>query len=168
MPKDLGTWAFVLSIIAILLMYPVGVLINLTTPRIANSIAARGKSSLKKRISKLEEKLATLEKNPPIDEVQDEVLWGIKSVKMRIVRAETTIIMAIYVGVVVFVQPPNAAFFNELSYIFLLVLSLNMITILAIRYHRDFRYLRSPKNRENLRRTIRELKTILENWGQPS
>jgi len=168
MPKDLGTWAFVLSIIAILLMYPVGVLINLTTPRIANSIAARGKSSLKKRISKLEEKLAALEKNPPIDEVQDEVLWGIKSVKMRIVGVENTIIVVVYVAVVVFVRPSNASSFKELSYLFLFMLALNMITILAMRYHRDFRYLRSPKNRENLRRTIRELKTILENWGRPS
>ena len=69
LPKDLGTWAFILSLLTLILMYPAGLLINLTTPLVANWLAKWSRSSLEKRISKLENKLAELEKNPAIDPV---------------------------------------------------------------------------------------------------
>jgi hypothetical protein len=34
--KDLGWWGFVLSLVALFLLYPVGVIVNITTPKLQN------------------------------------------------------------------------------------------------------------------------------------
>ena len=32
-PKDLGEWGFILSLLALLLMYPVGLIVNISSPK---------------------------------------------------------------------------------------------------------------------------------------
>jgi hypothetical protein len=56
-PTDLGTWGFILSLAALLLMYPIGLLINLTSPKIETWSAGWSRDRLAKRVQKLEEKL---------------------------------------------------------------------------------------------------------------
>lgn len=57
MPKDLGTWGFILSLVAIVLMYPVGVLINITSPKLYNWYAGRSTDKAAERVTALTEKL---------------------------------------------------------------------------------------------------------------
>lgn len=159
LPHDLGAWGFYLSLAAILLMYPVGLLINLTTPVVQNWLARRTKSSLKNKISELERRLSELEKLPAIDEVQDNVLWGIKSVRIGILAATNTIIIVIYLAAAVLSNRGSAPF-ASLSGFVLLALTVNSLLMLGMRYRRDFRYVRSPRYRKNLMKTIEELKKI--------
>jgi hypothetical protein len=63
-PSDLGTWGFVLSILAIVLMYPMGILINFTSPKVSDWWAGRSMRRLEHRIALLEEKM----RHPPIFE----------------------------------------------------------------------------------------------------
>jgi hypothetical protein len=63
-------------------MYPVGVLINMSTPLLQNWFATWTRASLDQRISKLEAQLAKPERIPEIDAAQNQILWEIKSVKL--------------------------------------------------------------------------------------
>ena len=161
---DLGTWSFILSILAIVLMYPVGVLINLTTPLVQNWLAKQTYVSLEGRIRKLESALAELEKNPPIDEVQNQILWGITNLKMRILAATSSVTAVIYLAVRVF-APPGSPSVTEFSVFTFIVITSDTVGMLALRYHHGFRYSRSPKVRENLRAAIRDLKNIRDSWA---
>jgi Na+-transporting methylmalonyl-CoA/oxaloacetate decarboxylase gamma subunit len=73
-PKDLTTWAFIFSVLALVLMYPVGVLINITTPRLQNRWAARSRSALQARIARLEGELNRMPGLPEVSEVEDMIL----------------------------------------------------------------------------------------------
>jgi hypothetical protein len=57
MPKDLGTWAFILSLAAIVLMYPIGLLINFTAPKLETWFASWSRDRLASRIEVLQERL---------------------------------------------------------------------------------------------------------------
>lgn len=164
MPKDLGTWAFILSLLTLILMYPAGLLINLTTPLVANWLAKWSRSSLEKRISKLENKLAELEKNPAIDPVQNEMLWAIKSVKIVAINVGTGIFLVIYCGVRSVVNPDTPSF-KEFSGLVLFMVFVNVVQVLVMRYQRDFRWVRSPSYRKGLKTTIEGLKKIRDDWN---
>jgi len=60
MPKDLGTWGFILSLAAIVLMYPVGVLINLSSPKIHNWYSSRSVDKAAERANALRDRLQHL------------------------------------------------------------------------------------------------------------
>jgi hypothetical protein len=158
-PHDLGTWGFVLSIVTLILMYPVGLLINLTSPAIANWLSTWSKNALQKRIDKLEMELAQLEKTPGFDEFQDRALWGVTSIKINVLGCSNTVVIAVFLGIrsIANVQSPV---FKEFYYMCYLILAMNIITMLVARYQRAFRYTGSPRVREALRKSILELKRI--------
>jgi hypothetical protein len=156
-------WGIFLGILAILLMYPVGVLINLTTPLVRNWIATWSKTSLDKRIAKLESELSELEKNPPITEAEDHILWGLKANQMRTIAFGTVILGVLYFAVEVLADVNSAKYKLFRSFV-VGVLVFGFLMQLQLRYEHDFRYLRSPRNREALRKSIAELKKIQENW----
>jgi hypothetical protein len=163
LPKDLGTWGFILSVVAILLMYPVGLLINITTPIVQNWIAGRTKQSLTKRIERLEKELAELEKNPPIDEVQDHILWEIKALRMLIYLAIGTLTAIVYLAVRVLSAATGTAFY-EFAVFAIIVMFTSEVVQLRLRYSHDFRSARSPRRRKGLRKAIDELKQIQASW----
>ncbi len=74
MPTDLGTWGFILSLVALVLLYPAGVLVNLTTPKIKNWWASRSQATLKKRIHILQSRLSVMETVPVCTDFEDMVL----------------------------------------------------------------------------------------------
>jgi hypothetical protein len=78
--KDLGWWGFVLSIVALILLYPMGVLVNVTTPKLQNWWAARSQASLQKRIRTLQAELARIERLQRITLTEDLTLLGIEHV----------------------------------------------------------------------------------------
>jgi hypothetical protein len=156
-------WGTILAIVAIALMYPVGVLINLTTPLVQNWIAARSKVSLIKRIALLESKLAKLEENPPITEVEDHLLWGIKNLKITVFGAANGITFVFYLGMRT-VGDTSTTKFQTFSIFIMCVLTFNLVMQMGLRRGRDFRFERSPRTRKNLRTAIDDLKKILASW----
>jgi hypothetical protein len=160
---DKATLGIILAIIAILLMYPVGLLINLTTPLVANLIASRSKASLIKRIARLENELDELEKIPPISDVENEILWKLTNLKMTIIGFSSIVMMVMYMGIRVVSDPNNASLTTFATTTAFVVIS-NFALQLWLYFHRDFRTLRSPDRRKNLRSTIENLKKLREDW----
>ncbi|MFZ3333540.1 MAG: hypothetical protein WA197_23075 [Candidatus Acidiferrales bacterium] len=77
MPRDLGSWGFWLSILALIAAYPLNLLANLTSPRLQNWWAtrpARSRASLQKTIAELESKLAEMQRREPITDVESFIL----------------------------------------------------------------------------------------------
>ena len=163
LPHDLGTWAFILSVLAIVLMYPVGLVINLTTPLVQNWIAKRSKASLEKRISKLETTLTELEQYPPTDEVQDRILWEIKHSRLSMRNVSIDVVVVVFLGIQSLSNVGSQSFHN-FAYFAYLVLGVNAVMMLVERYHHDFRYERSPNVRKRLKTEIDSLKTLRDNW----
>lgn len=165
MGHELGWWGFWLAILGIILMYPIGVLINLTTPSIANVLASRTKKSLDNRIAKLERELAKLELNSPTDEVQDQILWELTNLKMRILGATNALLLLFYFSAHFFMSVKSSEF-RGFTWMILLVVIADTIGMLALRYRKGFRYSRSPKVRAGLKKAIEELKVLQANWGK--
>lgn len=105
LPKDLGTWGFILSIVAIVLMYPVGLLINMTTPVVQNWIATTTQQSLINRIARLEKQLEELEKVPALDEVQNQILFRLNSLRAAVFGAIGMMTALLYLGVSILAPP---------------------------------------------------------------
>jgi hypothetical protein len=152
----------VLSIAALVLMIPASILANFLTPTFVNWLLSRSKKSLDKRIARLEQRLADLEQFPTISEAEDHILWGITALKISIAHLATTVFVVAY-GALVLVKS-NPTPLDALSPILLLTVASDALMILRLRYRRDFRYKRSPKVREGLRKSISELKAIQDNW----
>jgi hypothetical protein len=166
MPKDLGTWGFILSLAALLLMYPVGLLINLTSPKIQNWWAARSQQSVVKRLNKLESELGELEEFRPLEEVENEILWG-QEMLMTLVGGCTHLLLAAALVVCHYVIPSNESHKMQMARIFLFVIMLvNLGTLRAYRHKKsEYRYTRSPARRARLKASILKLRTDLSKHG---
>lgn len=170
-PKDLG---LVGLIVALVFTYFLGVFTNLTTP-LVGSLIGKGtraladwfstwsKASLERRIGKLESKLGELEKEPPIDPVQNETLWAIKSVKIHTNAVGTGVVLAIYFGIMT-VANTKTTLFGQFTGFVVFILVFSLVQSLTMRYERDFRWLRAPSYREKLRKSIKELKELRQKW----
>lgn len=159
MHHDLGWWGVVLSIVALVLMIPASMVANLLTPLFVNWLVSWSRSSLESRIAKLEKQLTELEQHPAIDEVQDQILWGITNLKMRILDVTSTVAVIGYFGARTIANPDTDAFKLFSLWVFI-ILNLNTFLTLRLRYQKDFRFKRSPKVREGLLKSINELKAI--------
>jgi hypothetical protein len=162
-----GAWGITIGIIAILLIYPGGLLVNMTTPAVQRWIATRTRTSLANRITRLEAELKALEEFPPIDEVEDETLWDIRKVHMLVIAA-TSLIVLVIVDVTTILIPPNshserAEQLNIGVGVFVVG---NAILIWRLRNKHDFRYKRSLKTRAGYRKAIDDLKTIRDSWPE--
>jgi hypothetical protein len=74
LPRDAGTWALIISIIGLLLIFPLGILVNIVTPKLQDWWAARSVKALMSRIEKLTNKLFEIEANPPLNEFEDQMV----------------------------------------------------------------------------------------------
>jgi hypothetical protein len=161
-----GWWGIALGIAAIVLMVPVGLLVNMLTPSVQNWIATWGYSSLTKRIGKLERKLSELEKFPTITEVEDRLLWGIEAIRISVLSAASGVILVVLVGVQTLgIGHVNNLVMGSFQGVATLVILSNLINTLTMRYRKGFRHARSPAVRESLRKSIASLKEIQANWG---
>jgi hypothetical protein len=163
MLHDLGWWGVVLAIIGLVVMIPASMVANFLTPTFVNWLLSRSKKSLDKRIIKLEQRLAELEKYPTISEAEDHILWGITTLKISISNLTATVFAVAYLGALVLVRSHTAEI-AAFSPILLLLVASNTLIVLRLRYQRGFRYKRSPNVREGLRKSISELKDIQANW----
>lgn len=91
MPRDLGSWAFWISLFALIAMYPVSVLANLTTPRLKNWWAARparSRASLQKRITELEAELFDVQTREPITDAESFILGRLARLELLQIRSD--------------------------------------------------------------------------------
>lgn len=163
LPTDSGTWGIVLAILAIVLMYPVGLLINLTTPLVQNWIVTRSKASLINRIAKLENQLVELEKTPVITDVENYLLWGQQRIQITVFGAVGVLTTVVYFGIRSLSDITSSQFkaFTKLAMVALFV---DLVLQLRSRYEHNFRYTRSPERRRRLRTAIEDLKKIRDSW----
>ncbi len=80
MPHDLGTSGFILSVIALALMYPVGIFINLTSPAFQRFLARRSRAATVDRLRKVVHLHAAVKHEPMISEDIDNLLLGVQNV----------------------------------------------------------------------------------------
>jgi len=157
---DTGT---ILGIIALVLMLPVAYIANMTTPMVADWISRRSKVSLGKRIAKIEKKLAELNKYPVTSDVESTILWSIKRAENGILLAANGLIIVIYFGVKS-VADVNSASFRDFTGLAFFIWLFNIFTILRDRYAKDFRWERSAQVRENLTKSLEDLKQLYASW----
>lgn len=155
-----------LLIIALVLAFPVSMLANMFTPLFLNWFAKRTWASLNKRIAKLEAKLAKFEKHPAITEVEDHILWGLRSLHIRIMGVAGTLLLGLVFAVGTLSDFKSQRFYT-FEGIVLLVCGFGLVSQLFTRYAHDFRYYGSPRNRKGLRTAIEDLKKIRDNWSAP-
>jgi hypothetical protein len=97
LPTDLGTWGFILSVIALIAMYPVGILINVTSPKLQNSWATRSQQKITQRIVRLKAQLKKAEELPLLTSVEGELLLSFQRMNMQI-----TLVVHLILGLVTF------------------------------------------------------------------
>ena len=156
---DSSWWAIVLAIAALVLMIPASVVSNILTPLLLNWLATWSSASLEKRIAKLENHLAELEKNPAIDEVQEHILWGITSLRMMGLSLASGLVLVFRLGMDLVADQTSYAY-KRLNVLTFAIVVVNGIAIFMLRYAHDFRYKRSPTLRKQLRKAIDDLKTL--------
>ena len=76
--KDLGWWAFWISLLALISAFPLSVLANLASPKIRNWWASRSRAALQKRIAVLESDLAHMQEGEPITNVESFMLSSVE------------------------------------------------------------------------------------------
>src|SRR5579885_2225106 len=139
---DLGTWGFYVSLAALVLTYPISVIANATTPLLVDWVARSTKSSLERRIAQLEMRLTKWEKNPPIDEVQDQILWGFSAIKIVVFHAANGVGFLVFMAVRTLANT-QSKLFEEFTFFIILYVAGNVWQIIRIRREKGFRFTRS-------------------------
>jgi hypothetical protein len=96
-PRDIGTWALILTVFGLIIMYPVAILANMSTPWIKNWWAERSSTASQKRIAKLEKELASIEAIPELSIPLNMVFEGILNT-MRVIPRSVHIVIGVIVG----------------------------------------------------------------------
>jgi hypothetical protein len=79
MPRDFGTWGFILSVLALFLMYPVGIFINLTSPAFQRLLARRSRSATITRLEKVIRLHASVRDEQMVSVEVDNILIAIQN-----------------------------------------------------------------------------------------
>jgi hypothetical protein len=161
--KDLGWWAFVISVVALVLVYPLEVLAHITAPWWKNWWAERSIASTRKRIDKLEKLLADNEQRYKVlSEGEDYILNGLAGLGLLATFC-VELLVVVLLAITSFATPTvsshdkapvvaaalfAAAFAYLVGYATFLKLSV-------------FRRNRSPRIRNAMRKNIEELKQRL-------
>ena len=158
--KDLGWWGFVLSVVAILLLYPGGVLVNITTPMLLDWWATRSRASLQEQIGKLEADLSKLEQIAPLSEVNNQMLWGLEMLRLLLSVGIHMVLSALYLLTILVEGPKRLSLTVEgVFWCFLIVNAL--LGFLAYYRELTYRIARSPTRRTNIKKSIKSLKSKL-------
>jgi hypothetical protein len=80
MPKDSATWSLYISIAAVILIVPLGILTNVITPKLQNWWAGRSRASLTRRVHKLRCELAMFQESVLLTEVEQHLFKAFESI----------------------------------------------------------------------------------------
>jgi hypothetical protein len=162
-PKDLGEWGFWIALVGLLAAYPLEVLAHITAPKWKNWWAERSATAMRNRIEKLGKQFADREQNYEVmSPVEDMILKGVEATGQLAVLCLQVIVVSLLLGIQHFM--PNASIKDVSPLLFLAVLVATVGYIIAfavLEKVSHFRAERSPSNREDLRKTIEELKRRL-------
>lgn len=161
--KDLGWWAFVISIVSLVLVYPLEVLAHITAPRWKNWWAERSTASTRKRIDKLERQLADNERTYEVLSVaEDRILKGIEGVGLLVTFCVE--LLAIVLVTITSFASPTVSSHDKAPVVGVALFAvafgylIGYGTFVKISV---FRRKRSPRVRSALRKNIEELKRRL-------
>ena len=157
-PRDLGTWGFILGVLTLLFAYPVGLLVDITSPEIQNWWSTRSQASLKKRISLLEQELARLEAIQPLNHYENRLLRGVEELQL-LVSGGTYMLLTATLLIFLMLVPRNDPRRLGFGLGFLIALQLTNVAVFAVMRarHGNYRHLRSPVRRVRLRKSIEKL-----------
>jgi hypothetical protein len=96
---DLGWWAFVISIFALMAAYPLDLLAHLTSPLVKNWWAERSIRSLKARIDKLERQLAQCDNVREISDGEYHLLKASEGLALLIGLCTSLVALAVIIVV---------------------------------------------------------------------
>jgi hypothetical protein len=165
---DAGKWSLVLAIVALVLIYPVGVLATLTSPRINDWYSTRNRKKLRMRLAFLETRLQISEEECTYSAVEWKIYTAVHEADRRTFAAGHMLYTLVVVGfilgypnVVSTVHPRPAAKF--LAWIIMLnALSSGIMNFLTFKSNnkdwRNERELHTVPGREQLRERIEKLR----------
>jgi hypothetical protein len=157
--RDLGWWAFWISILALGSSFPLNVLANLFTPRFQNWLAGWSRASLQKRIAKLEIQLTEIEAREPITAIESYTLRRMELLEEALLSSAHLILTAIYFAVIATTTEfPNLWGYWFIGWIVFALLFNSARTIFKVRPSTEFRL---PDRELSLKRDIAKLKTEL-------
>jgi hypothetical protein len=162
--KDFGWWGFVLSMVALLLIYPVGVIVNITTPKLQNWWATRSRASLQTRIKTLQEELARIERIPPVTFTEDYALLGTEQIG-RLIQYSAQFLASVAVCLLGYLSSPGKRFYFTYGFIIFLA-ALNYLTYkFTMAPIRDYRHTFGPLKRTEIQLTIDKLTAKLSRFA---
>jgi hypothetical protein len=159
LPKTLDGWALTISILAIVLIVPLGILTIIITPKLQNRWATRSQSALLRQINELEKKLVRWETFAALTETEDTLFTGIQG-------AVVGVILILCVLMTMQLPPTAQASITPFQVLgsFVAVFGV-FLTMFAFVYVEKFRLPRSEQARRSTRRQIESLKKKLEAKG---
>ena len=176
MGHDLGWWAFVISVLALVLAYPLDLAAHLTAPKLKNWWAERSVASIRRRLGELEARLAKYETEyPQISEVEELCLEGIQAAFAFCLFATPFLVAGVLMMAVV-IKAVGAGLPQDARWLYgepgqwlrnALVLwagCLIELPVLAIflRKVKRFRVTHGPASRKSIRSSIEELRRKLK------
>lgn len=153
---DLAWWGVALGVLALLLMFPVGITTTILGPKIQNWWASRSRVSLMARIDNLEASLKTCEGLPTLSDAENIMLRGIE-----ILLWAVGLIPLITFLLVCSVTSAALRFRSVMLIVLVISVWNGYLNWNAIKVG-SFRKFRSSENRGILRREIDSLKAKLE------
>jgi hypothetical protein len=176
MGHDFGWWALVISVLALVLAYPLDLAAHLTAPKLKNWWAERSVASTRRRLEELESQLAEYEAEyPQISEVEELCLEGIQAAFAFGVFAlpflvAGVLMLAFVITAVSATLPQDARWlFGEPGQWLRVALALWAGCLLVlpvlfvfVRRVKRFRMTHGPASRRSIRSSIEELRKKLE------
>jgi hypothetical protein len=156
---------FWLAVLALVLMVPVGIFVNIFTPILQNWIATWGYKSLSNRITKLEGQLTELEKISAITEVEDRILMGFIMLRITVFSTASGVVIAVMAATDTITKALNVND-KDFYYLGMAIIGANFINTFTAKAKKGWLHERSPRVRATLRKSIAGLKEIQANWGR--
>ena len=160
---DLGWWSFICSVSALVLVIPMGVLVNVITPKLLNWWAERSTASTLKRIVALEKQLSNYEAF--YAELSDVENWTLKGIEALGVLGSVGLLFICLDGIALatIYKPPQSFLWRfplpleDLCLMGMIIATFFLYSIFLemARYRKK----RSPEVRRNLKLSIEKLKS---------
>jgi hypothetical protein len=156
--KDMSWWALLISIVALILMVPLGIATNVLTPKLQNWWASRSRTALSRRIDKLEAQVAASEELEKLSSTEDMILLGIEGILACFPGVMIVLLSIPYLVVVT--RGERLGLFGSIGVIAAIFISTMAVMIELI--IDSYRKQRSPIERTNKKRQLRTLNAKLE------
>ena len=164
LPHDSAGWALALSVAALILMYPMNLVANLSTPRLLDWWSSRSRNALEGRRNDLLSEQTDLKDVPTIDAATDLILWNLRGVLLAIGLSSHVVLTSFCL--VLMWYAPNSGWRNTIPWSivfgFLIINFVFQRFALSRTRRRNNRV--SPKYRSRLEDELKDIEAKLANW----